>query len=107
MAGPAYTLFKDGEIVAVGGVTRLWKGVGEAWAIPANGMKYPLLFHKTIKKMLDKIQGDEGLHRIQAIVFENHPKGHRWVEALGFEGEGFFKSYGPNKENAVRYARVK
>jgi len=106
-AGPAFTLFKDDKVVAIGGVAKLWNGVGEAWALPGNGMKNPLLFHKTILRMLDTIQEAEGFHRIQAIVFEDHPKGHKWVKALGFKSEGIMVAYGPNGENVVRYARVK
>jgi len=106
-AGPAFTLFKDGQIVVIGGVARLWKGVGEAWVLPGNGMKNPLLFHKTVSRILETIQEAEEFHRIQAIVFEDFAKGHKWVKALGFKSEGLLIAYGPNRENAIRYARVK
>lgn len=105
-SGPAYTLFKDGEIVTIGGVAKLWKGVGEAWALVSQPVKHPVLFHKTIKTMLDFIIKNERLHRVQAVVFVNNIAGHRWIESLGFQGEGILKKYGPDKQDAVRYARV-
>jgi len=91
----------------MGGVVRLWKGVGEAWVIIANGLKTPILAHKTVKKMLDTIEEAEEFHRIQAVVIESHPKAHKWIKSLGFKEEGKMISYGANGENFIRYARVK
>jgi len=107
LSGPAFTLFKDGKIVAIGGVARLWNGVGEAWTIPANGMAHPLLFHRTIKRMIETIEKAEGFHRIQAVVMKSHLKAHKWIKKLGFEDEGKMTSYGPHGEDFIRYARVK
>jgi hypothetical protein len=107
-AGPAFTLLNEKSVIAIGGIAMLWRGVGEAWAIPSTEVeKHPLAFHRVIKKMIDIIQQNKNLHRVQASINEDHEKSHKWVKALGFKREGKMNGYGPNGENFIRYARVR
>ena len=108
LAGPAFTLMNETSIVGIGGIALLWKGVGEAWAVPSVAVKqHPLAFHRAVKMMLNMIQDNKKLHRVQAAVLEDFPKGHKWIKSLGFKREGKMRAYGPNGENYIRYARIK
>lgn len=107
--GPAYTLMTDsGQVVGCAGVNTYWPGVGEAWAILSDLIhKYPLSFHRTVVKMLNQIQTDYKLNRIQATCLQGFNRAEKWLIALGFEYEGTMRKYGPGGEDHYRYARVR
>lgn len=87
-AGPAFTLFLDGAMVAAGGV-RL--SVGEAWFILSGYLREQLnhvnyrpekrQILRTCQQMLEQMTRDEGLYRLyaEARIAEG------FCEALGFE----------------------
>lgn len=102
-AGPAITMLLGDTVLAIGGVLRLWPGVGEAWMMVApEGRQRGVALYKTMKVFLDNC---EGFHRIQTSVLYGHSVAHRCIMQLGFIPEGMMVHYGPNKENYVRYVR--
>jgi len=106
--GPAFTLISDRGIVGIAGVYLMWKGVGEAWAITTKLIeKYPKAAHRATKDVLETLQRNKRLHRVQCAVLEDHPTSHEWVKRLGFKREGKMVAYGPSRENFIRYARVR
>ena len=107
-AGPAFSLITKDKVIGIGGVALLWEGVGEAWIISSPLFpKCPLAVTKAARNVLGLVEKGRKLHRIQAVVLEDHPTGHKWVKSLGFKEEGRMAAYGPNQENFIRYARVK
>jgi RimJ/RimL family protein N-acetyltransferase len=56
--------------------------------------------------LLDHVQDDASLKRIQASVHTNDQQAIRYVEWLGFENEGLMKKYGPDGSDYYRFARV-
>jgi len=44
--------------------------------------------------------------RLETYVDVGFAPGHRWVKMLGFEVEGYMKSFRPNGDDMVLYARV-
>ena len=56
--------------------------------------------------MLDHIQEDFHLHRLQASVRGQDKIANRFVKWLGFKEEGIMERYGPNKADYIRYARL-
>jgi hypothetical protein len=45
--------------------------------------------------------------RIEAFVDANFAEGHRWIQMLGFVREGYMRSFSPNGNDAVLYARIR
>ena len=69
--------------------------------------KYPLVFHREIKRGLDKARAKYRLHRIQLTVRADLPdKYHRWVEMLGFRFEGPQRKSDPARNDHYRYALI-
>ena len=107
-AGPAFTLLNEKSVLGIGGIAMLWRGVGEAWVIASPEVQQnPIIFHRTIKKMLHIISDNMKLHRVQAAVMESFERGHKWIKLFGFKEEGKMEGYGPNGENFIRYARTR
>jgi len=45
--------------------------------------------------------------RVEAFVDANFDAGHRWIKMLGFEREGYMRSFTPEGNDAVLYARIR
>lgn len=106
-SSPAYTGIYDGEIIAVGGASIMWGGVGEAWyVVSSEGLKKPFIIAKYAGYMLDYLQEENKLHRLQASVAKSDLVANRFANWLGFKNEGIMDRYGPDKTDYVRYARL-
>lgn len=105
-AGPAWTLCLDGSPVACGGVVLLWRGVGEAWSLSAEGLgPFALRLHRIVAARLAEAEARHALHRIQASVRTDNNQGRRWLARLHFREEGVMKGYGPMGHDFMRLAR--
>lgn len=103
----AYTALLESKVFMIGGVYGLWENVGEAWFVMSSiAYKKPFAAAKYSSLMLDHVQDDAGLKRIQASVHTNDQQAIRYVEWLGFENEGLMKKYGPDGSDYYRFARV-
>lgn len=105
--GLAFTAVADGRVIAAGGGFPLWRGVAEAWvavgsvkAVTGRAVIY------AIRKRIDAVMRANGLHRMQASVYEPHVAAHRLARAVGFDYEGRMRGYGRDGETYVRYGRV-
>lgn len=107
----SYTVLWDDVIVGVGGVSMMWKGVGEMWLILTKDSKrdgiHGIVALNTIRKKVDEIIEENNIVRAQATARIDFPKGIQMLEALGFEREGFLRRYCPDGCSVYRYARIK
>ncbi len=107
---PAYTIIFDDEIVGVGGMIILWKGVAEMWLmLTANCRKegfFGIIAFEAIKNKVDEMLEEHKIRRAQATVRIDFPKAKKMVKALGFELEGIMKSYTPDGADVELYARI-
>lgn len=102
----AFTAVCDEGILCCGGLVIPWQGMGSVWTV--NGKlvkKYPITFHKLIRRWLECYQNTYGLNRIQALVDPMNYTNVRWIEALGFKREGIMKKYYNGKDYCL-YAKV-
>ncbi|MFH1230993.1 MAG: GNAT family protein [Planctomycetota bacterium] len=107
-SGPAITMLKRNTLLAIGGVLQFWTGVGEAWMmVSPEGRKSGLALYRVMERFLNMGFEKYGFHRIQASVVNGYTEAHKVVLRLGFIPEGMMVQYGPNKENYVRYVRLK
>ena len=96
---------RGGRVVGCAGVLPLWPGVGLAWAWLGRGWRADArLVTEYIKSYLDGCD----FHRVEAGVKVGYDKGHRWMNALGFELETpLARKWGPDGGDYSIYVRVK
>lgn len=109
LAGPAYTGMVGDLVIGSCGLMIMHRGVAQAWLVGSDHIaRHPVCFHVLLKRGLAASQDDLGLHRIQCAVYEDVPRTwHKWIEALGFLFEAPMAAFGPNKQDAYLYARVR
>jgi len=112
--GLAWTGRVNGEVLAIGGVARLWPGVGEGWMLTSDHVpRHARDFHRTVKGLLELAKTSMQLHRLQATVrwASDDQAGNRirlrWARALGFESEGLMLHYGANGDHWLRVAWIR
>ena len=65
----AYTALLESKVFMIGGVYGLWQNVGEAWFVMSkHAYKMPFSAAKYSSLLLDHVQDDNDLQRIQASV---------------------------------------
>lgn len=107
--GVAYTgIDEKGKVIAIGGITFLWKGVGSGWVITSELLlKHKVWTHRAIRDILDITEKTHNLHRIESIILKDHVVSMQWAERLGFKQEGLLRKYDSQKQDHWLYARVK
>jgi len=101
----ACTLWKDKRPVACGGIINFNWYRGEAWILVSpdiKSLRVPL--RKIMKQELARMAVEGEFRRVQATCYSEE-KG-QFFRKLGFEYEGYLKSFGPKQENAILYSRV-
>jgi RimJ/RimL family protein N-acetyltransferase len=103
--GPSFTgVDDDGNVVGCSGVVEQWENRAIAWALLSDWSgKHFVKIHKAVKRFLDSTD----YRRIEAFVDAEFEQGHRWVNMLGFEREGYMRSFNPDGRDAVLYARIR
>lgn len=105
--GAAWTARVDGAIAGVGGLLRLWPGVGEVWlCVTPVGQQHPVFLVRAMRRCLVAQTRTHGLRRVQADVRDHDTRAVNLVARLGFEEEGIMRCYGPQGEDFIRYARI-
>lgn len=95
---------ESGRVLCSAGVSELWPGRGEAWAIFHPECKREFIaIHHAVRRFLTTCS----IKRVEAAVRIDFKEGHRWVKALGFELEApRLKAYSPDGCDMALYARV-
>lgn len=104
----ARTMADGDEILAIAGVSPLWKGVGTVWTLIAprareNGLRLSL----GVQRLVEMLQDDRGYWRLQATIKRGDEPARLWIVGLGFRYEGTMVAYGPDRATHDMYARVR
>ena len=104
IAGPCFTAMEGDEILACSGVAHAWENRDMAWALISNssGPHFIKIF-RAIKRFLDI----NPARRVEATVDVHFSEGHRLMQMLGFEYEGYLRAYLPDGRDQALYARVR
>lgn len=101
-AGPCWSVFVGGRVVACGGLCIQWEGRGVAWAIISEGA--PLV---AVTKSVIHVLGLPGIpRRVECFVDVSFQEGIRWAEMLGFQREGLMRAFSPDGRDHVLFSRV-
>lgn len=107
----SYTALWDGKIVGVGGISMMWRGVGELWLILTKDSNrkgaHGIVAFDAIRKKIDKIIKENNVVRAQATARLDFPKGVSMLVALGLKNEGRMEKYTPDGCDVYRFARIK
>jgi hypothetical protein len=85
--GQGFAVENGGDVIAIGGISKMWQGVGEAW-VSAATIESPVAFHRIAKLAIRALAKEMGMHRVHVHSFEEDKSVHRWLKLLGFEHEG-------------------
>ncbi len=107
--GTTLTIIYDNDILGVLGLYDMYKGVGEAWAIPCKMIRrHGFVFAKVVKTFLASIWNIGYYHRLQVTAL-NDDVHNRFFSWLGFEREtpNGMKNFTINKRNYNMWSRTK
>ncbi len=100
----AWSCELDEGIMGIGGIIPQWENRAIAWAmVSKEAGRCFLQIHKETKRQIDAAP----FRRIEATIDVGFKPGHRWVEMLGFEMEGYLRHYRPDGGDQIMYARIK
>ncbi len=105
--GVIKTLILHDLVIGIVGLVKMGPGVAECFSVLSENITgIPILFHKTVKKILQAHMDLMKLHRIQCTVREGFDAGIKWANSLGFQAECLMKKYGPDQSNMWLFART-
>lgn len=107
-AGMVLTVIYKDKPVALAIMNSVFPGVVELWSVLTDEVKsHPKLLHTSGLFVVEALDKNENVHRIQSLVERGDTTAYRWMERLGFEEEGLLKQYGPDRKDYHMFARVK
>ena len=102
--GESWAILADDEVLAIGGIVRLWENTGEAWSIvSARAKDYPLAVCKASRAA---VRGAR-LRRVQACIRAGDDTARRFAEICGMDAEATLRAFGPEGEDYIIYARIR
>ena len=97
----------DGRVVAIGGLIIFFQGTAEAWLFCDKSIKQcGFWFVRAIRRQLDRLALEYGLHRVQAVVSKEFKNGLKLVFSVGFQPECELKGYFGVKKNAYLFCKL-
>ena len=106
--GSAYTgIADDNNIIACGGIVRLWHQHGDAWFYGTHHLpKHIKSVVKVLRRSIEIIADKKDYKRVSTHVLADWEEALRFIKFLGFKEEGFHPKYGPEETDYYSYARL-
>lgn len=105
--GDTFTIFCDGEVMAICGVVIYREGFGEAWVVFSKKVReHMLIVLRTIKNLVEGGIAEHKLYRLQAVVKADWLRAQKFLDFLDFSWEGILRKYGPDQSNYYMYSRI-
>jgi RimJ/RimL family protein N-acetyltransferase len=97
-----------GQLIACGGITLLWAGVGEGWFAGRLDLpRHRRGVARALRTWTPRLCELLGLHRLEASVRCDDARGVRLINWLGFQYEATRRQYGPAREDYHVYTRLR
>lgn len=104
VSGPCFTGIDGNRVLGCAGLVKQWENRAIAWALLSGDIGTDFIrVHRAVFRFLDL----SDFNRVEAFVDAGFEQGHRWIQMLGFEQEGYMKQFNPDGGDAVLYARLK
>ena len=97
--GIAFLAYRDGEPIAVIGMSMMWPGVASVWMYSTDS--WPLValpLTRWAKKNMISLMESAAIHRAQCWSLSGHDVAHRWLKMLGASEECVVPGYGRDGE---------
>jgi len=101
------TIMIDEKPVAIGGISTLWKGVGEGWMIGSQDLRQHMFYVcKQVRKYIDNQIKVMGITRLQGVVTANNKDVYNFAKKfLGMTYEGYLHRYGMDGSDQLMFAK--
>ncbi len=101
------TIMIDEKPVAIGGISTLWKGVGEGWMIGSQDFKKNMFYIcKQVRQYINGQIKAMGLTRLQAVVSVGNDDVFNFAKKfLGMSCEGCLHKYGMDGTDQFMFAK--
>lgn len=104
----ARTWWEDDRILAIVGVSEMWKGVGTVWTLISDAARARgVALTRGILRFLEMLRSERGYWRLQATTIRGDEPARLWIVQLRFKYEGTMVAYGPDGVTHDMYARVR
>ncbi len=98
----------DGQVIAIVGVTPLWKGVGAVWTfLSEESLSRGAMLTLRVLRFIEMLHRERGYWRLQATVERGHEPARLWIVRLGFTYEGTMVAYDMDGKTHDMYGRVR
>lgn len=105
--GPAWTMEKDGRVIAVMGITAVSGGIGLVWSFISDEARgHGKMMVKFAREKMKFALTEMRFHRLQAVVREDRPEYQRFAELMGFQKEGLMRKACANGDDLWLYSRI-
>ena len=97
----------DGNIVACGGIRKLWDGVGEVWLMLSPQVNaFKIRTAECILNGMRALIEDNDFFRLQGWCRVDFTEAHTLFRHLGFKAEGIAKKYTPDGVDCILYGLI-
>lgn len=101
----AITVFNGEDPVGLYGLDHKRNGVAEGWLYRSELVENnKFIFFKYAKKFCDYAVSKYNLHRLEIAVSKSDAK---WAQKLGFKFESVMEKWSEEREDYLRYVRIK
>lgn len=101
----SFSVLKDGEVIACGGIVEFWPTRGELWAVLSEVCgKHMTALSRAVARFIDECQHT----RLEIVVDPNFYPALRWATMFGFTVENpKMRSYWPDGRDAMLLVLVR
>jgi hypothetical protein len=108
LAGLAFTISCNEEIIAIVGANQLWPGVAHGWVlVDAKAKAYPHTMVTDTRKIIKKVFKQLQLVRMHTLMRPEKADYLRWAEMVGFRYESTMRKGGKDGKDILMYSIVK
>jgi len=103
-----FTLLEDDKVISIYGTIKLWRGVGDLFAIMCKDVHlYGRILYDFFISTMAIVFKAMDLVRLQSIVVVGFERGMRFAEGIGFEREGIMRRWSPDGRDVYIYSKLK
>ena len=99
---------ESGLILAIVGVSPLWKGVGTVWTLlTSDARQRGVGISRGVLRFIHMLHVERSYRRLQATIEHGDETARLWIVRLGFRYEGTMVAYAPDGKTHDMYARLR